>query len=448
MSGPLMTRLGKRHHPALAALRFGPMRRYLIGQLPSVTCSWAQVVALSWVVVDRDPHALGWVMAAQFLPSLIFGPWFGVVADRHDRRHLLMLAEAGLGLVALSYALVSAAGQLTLPFIYLLAAVWGTINALDTPARRALVPMLVPAEQGRSASALTGTVLLVGMTAGSALGAALVATAGVTVTFAVNAASFLADLAVLGGSLAGMLTAAARGTPGPLRRAALLMVASLTVTAAAPSLPVEYAGLVGAGFAWSLLLNSVICTLQTADAAMLGRVMSLFAVVLLGGNAAGGPVAALTAALAGPRAPFALGAVAALVAAASVARPPGSRAAPRRRLGWPSTGTRHPARPVTGNLLGLDLVESGRSDRGEVETDVSSTRTANIRPRGHAPPPGPTSRRRAPRSFAGSHGWIESPTFRFQSGQAVRSGCVPGYGPISASQHGVSTVRMPHDATG
>jgi MFS family permease len=184
--------------PALAALRSGPLRRYLIGQLPSVTCSWAQVVALSWVVVERDPRALGWVVALQFLPSLVLGPWFGAVTDRHDRRRLLMLAEAGLGLVALTYALVSAIDRLTLPWICLLATVWGVINALDTPARRALVPMLVPAEQAASASALTGTIMLVGMTAGSALGAALVSTVGVTMTFVANAASFLADLAVLG----------------------------------------------------------------------------------------------------------------------------------------------------------------------------------------------------------------------------------------------------------
>ena len=73
---------------------------------------------------------------------------------------------------------------------------WGMINALDTPARRALAPALVPRDQAASASALTGTVLLIGMTVGSALGGALVA-AGVTAAFAVNAASFAADVVVL-----------------------------------------------------------------------------------------------------------------------------------------------------------------------------------------------------------------------------------------------------------
>jgi MFS family permease len=192
---PLTTRLVA--HPAAAALRTQAFRRYILGQLPSVTCSWAQVVALSWVVVSLDPGALGWVVALQFVPSLLLGPWFGAIADRYDRRRLLMLGEAGLGVVALSYALVSAAGGLHLPMIYLLATAWGVLNALDTPARRALVPMLVPRELAANAAALSGTVLLIGMTAGSALGAALVTAAGPTTAFAVNSASFFADVLLL-----------------------------------------------------------------------------------------------------------------------------------------------------------------------------------------------------------------------------------------------------------
>jgi predicted MFS family arabinose efflux permease len=383
--------------PWLATLHSKSLRRYLIGQLPSVTCSWAQVVALSWLVVERDPHALGLVVALQFLPSLILGPWFGAVADRHDRLRLLMLAEAGLGLVASTYALMSAIDHLTLPWIYLLATGWGVVNAFDTPARRALIPMLVPAEQATSASALAGAVLVAGMTAGSALGAVLVSTAGVTVTFGANAASFVADLAILatirvdasprikraprqvrdgfayvwrtptlrdalstlavvatlafnvqvsvpilvrtsfgggpsmvgagltavaGGSLAGTLAVAARGSPSPTRRATSLMAAATAATALAPSMPVACVGLAGIGFAWSFLLMSVIGTLQTAEPPMMGRVMSLLAVVLLGGNAAGGPMAALAATLVGPPAPFVLGSLSACAATLITAHRP------------------------------------------------------------------------------------------------------------------------------
>jgi MFS family permease len=378
---------------AVAPLNSPAFRRYLAGQLPSVTCSWAQVVALSWVVVEVDRRALGWVVALQFLPSLLLGPWFGAVADRHDRRRLLMLAESGLGLVALAYALASAADALTMPLIYLLATAWGVINALDTPARRALLPALVTPDRAASASALAGTVMLIGMTAGSALGGALAATTGPAAAFAVNAASFLADvvllhtirpglsprtsraprqvreglayvwhtpvlrapllaLAVIGtlaftlqvsvptlirtsfgggpsligaaltavtaGSLAGALIGAVRGAPGPraIALAAAIMAGSMVVTAVAPTVPAVLAGLAGIGLAWSLVLISVIAILQSADPRMLGRVMSLFAVVLLGGNSAGGPIAATLATSIGPRAPFILGAAAALAAIA------------------------------------------------------------------------------------------------------------------------------------
>ena len=95
---------------AVAPLSSQPFRRYLLGQVPSLTGTWAQVVALSWRVVSLDRKALGWVIALQFLPSLVLGPWFGVVADRHDRRRLLMLAECVLGLVA-AVAMVLACGS-------------------------------------------------------------------------------------------------------------------------------------------------------------------------------------------------------------------------------------------------------------------------------------------------------------------------------------------------
>jgi MFS family permease len=374
------------------ALRSAPFRRYLIGQLPSVTCSWAQVVALSWTVVDRAPAALGWVVALQFTPSLVLGPWFGTLADRYDRKRILMLAETGLGLIATGYAVAAGTGRLGMPLIYLLATLWGVVNALDTPARRALVPMLVPAgPAAASAAALTGVVLLLGMTAGSALGAGLVAAAGPAVAFAVNAASFGFDVALLAtiragasprlvraprqmrdglayvwrtprlrmpllalallatlavtvqvsapillrtsfaagpslvgaaftastaGGLAGALVAAGRTMPGPrrLRLASTVMAAALIVTAGAPAVPVALAGLAGIGFSWSLFIASTIATLQTAEPVLLGRVMSWLAVVLIGGTAAGGPLAATVAGFSGPRAPFVLGAAAAVTA--------------------------------------------------------------------------------------------------------------------------------------
>jgi hypothetical protein len=406
----------------VAPLSSPPFRRYLLGQLPSLTGSWAQVVALSWWVESLDPKALGWVVALQFLPSLVLGPWFGVVADRHDRRSLLMLAECGLGLVAAAYALASLTGALTLPVIYVLATAWGVINALDTPARRALVPALVPPDQAASASALTGTALLIGIAAGSALGGALVAAVGVTAAFAVNAASFLADVAVLStirasrspqvkraprqvregisyvahtpelrapllalaliatlaftmqvsvpalvhqsfaggparlgaaltalaaGSLTGTLVRAARGRPGPwaLPLATTIMACGLAGTAIAPVLPAALAALATVGIGWACFLGTTIATLQSADPRMLGRVMSLFALVLLGGTAAGAPVASALSASLGPR--FFAGtaaAIAALAIAMGSTRTASTQAGmgSASAQGRPESGTRPP----------------------------------------------------------------------------------------------------------
>ena len=91
------------------------------------------------------------------------------------------------------------------------------------------------------------------------------------------------------------------------------------------------AGLALTRFTWSLFLASVIAILQTAESRMLGRVTSLFAVILLGGNAAGGPVASFLATAIGPRAPFVLGSATAAAAAITLA----SRARSQRPVPYP-----------------------------------------------------------------------------------------------------------------
>ena len=385
------------------------LRRYLIGQLLSVTCSWMQVVALASVVVERDTTALGWVVAVQFLPSLLLGPWFGALVDRYDRRRLLMLAEGGLGLVATTFAALSTVDRLSIGWVFVLATAWGLFNALDTPARRAFIPMLVPSGQAARASSLAATIMLIGMAAGSAVGAALVAHSGPADAFAVNALSFLIDVAIVAsirvgasphvvpgrgqirdglryvyrtrqlrdplltlavvatlgfsiqtsvpvfvrtvlgggpamigaalstvtiGSLVGALAALARGAPGAhtVGRAALAMAGALSITAVAPDVPIAFLGFAGAGLAWSLLISMVVARLQEGDVAMMGRIMALFASVLLGGMALGGPIVSVEVAYGGPRTPFLVGAAATAAALALLAvagrRPAGQIPAP------------------------------------------------------------------------------------------------------------------------
>jgi MFS family permease len=109
------------------------------------------------------------------------------------------------------------------------------------------------------------------------------------------------------------------------------MACGLAATAIAPDLPAALAGLATVGIGWSCLLGTTIATLQSAEPRMLGRVMSLFALVLLGGTSAGAPIASSLAASLGPRAPFYTGSAAAIAALAVAAGSTRTRPQPSRQ---------------------------------------------------------------------------------------------------------------------
>ena len=363
------------------------LRLYLAGQLASVTFSFAQVVAVSVIAVGLGPSALGWVVAAQFLPSLLLGPYCGALADRYDRRMLLMRVEAGLGVVAIAYTFGAVSDRLGLPLLLTLASSWGLLNALDTPVRRSLVPSLMPGASLRT-SALSNLVVLAGMTVGSAAGGVVFAWAGPEWVFAANAASFAVDVLVLHRlrhhiSPADVVTRA-RGqvreglqyllARPQLRRpmAAFAIIGTFAVTfqvsvpllvtgafdrgagavgaafaalsfgalagaawtvsrseardllpPAAAALGLAFAGAVVApdfalalaavgaiGAAWSVYLTATVALFQEVNPLFMGRVMAVFALLMIGSTPIGGPIANALAIALDPRAPFVLGAVA------------------------------------------------------------------------------------------------------------------------------------------
>ena len=116
--------------------------------------------------------------------------------------------------------------------------------------------------------------------------------------------------AVTAGGLLGTVLFAARGGPGPrtLARCAFSMAIALLVTALSPGPTLAFVGLAGVGVAWSYLIGTVLAVLQTARPELTGRVMALFAAVLLSGTTVGGPLTTAVTAVAGPRAPFLVGA--------------------------------------------------------------------------------------------------------------------------------------------
>ncbi len=172
-------------------------RLYFVGQLISATGTWMQAIAQIWLVLQLTDSgvALGLTTALQFTPMLIAGAWGGVVADRVDRRRLLIATQVGSGLLALVLGVVTAAGVVELWMIYVLALLLGVVTALDNPARRAFVVEMVGTEHVANAVSLSSALFTAARIFGPALAGVIIALAGASWCFFANSASYLAAIA-------------------------------------------------------------------------------------------------------------------------------------------------------------------------------------------------------------------------------------------------------------
>ena len=133
-------------------------RVWFIGALVSNVGQWMQATALSWVVLtvltDNDAGAMGVTMALQFGPPLLLVGVTGWVADRFDRRRLLMITQGALMLLGGAIGLLILVGAMSLPLMYGFALVLGIVAAFDNPTRQAFVSDLVARENASNAIAL------------------------------------------------------------------------------------------------------------------------------------------------------------------------------------------------------------------------------------------------------------------------------------------------------
>jgi MFS family permease len=179
-----------------ASLRVRNYRLYFSGQLISQVGTWMQSTALSWYVLTRTHSALalGAVSMFRTLPVLLFALFGGVIADRLPKQRLLIGTQTTLAVQALILAVLTSTGLITVPLIYLLAAVQGVANALDNPARQAFVMEMVGPADVPNAVALNSSLVQMTRLVGPALGGLTIATLGTALCFYLNAASFLAVL--------------------------------------------------------------------------------------------------------------------------------------------------------------------------------------------------------------------------------------------------------------
>lgn len=203
-------RVGRTTFAALAVVNY---RRYYAGQAVSLIGTWMQMTAQSWLVLTltHSSTALGVVIALQTLPVLLLAPYGGVIADRVDKRRLMIVLQSVMGVQALVLGVVSITGAVRVWQIGVLAALLGINNAFEYPARQSFMLELVGQEHLRNAVSLNSVLVNGARTIGPAIAGVLIASVGDGVCFLLNAASFAAVVA----SLIRMERADLRPTPPP-----------------------------------------------------------------------------------------------------------------------------------------------------------------------------------------------------------------------------------------
>ncbi|MGW7071676.1 MFS transporter [Streptomyces sp. NPDC054855] len=175
-------------------------RLFTAGQVVSVAGTWMMVVAQDWLVLsltDDSATALGIVTALQFTPLLLLTLYGGRLADRHDKRLLLTVANVTSGLLALLLGLLVLGGRAELWQVYLFALGLGTVNALEIPTRMAFVSEMVGSELLPNASALSAAYFNVARVVGPALAGLLISGFGIGQVMALNALSYAATVVAL-----------------------------------------------------------------------------------------------------------------------------------------------------------------------------------------------------------------------------------------------------------
>jgi MFS family permease len=187
-----------------AALSVRNFRRYVSGQALSLIGTWVETVAQALLVL-RLTHSgvlLGLTTAARFTPVLLLSPYAGLLVDRFPKRRVLLVTQAGLGLVSLALGILVLSGNAGLGQVVVLALLFGTFSAADNPARQAFVAEVVGRNLIRDAVTLNSTAVNVARVIGPAIAAVLVSTVGLGWCFIANAASFcfvIASLLLLDG---------------------------------------------------------------------------------------------------------------------------------------------------------------------------------------------------------------------------------------------------------
>jgi MFS family permease len=195
-----VTRVRLSVHRTFHALRHSRnFRLFFTGQAVSVTGTWMQMVAAAWLVLrlTNSGVALGIDTALAFGPILLLGPLGGTLADRLDKRRILLATQVAFAVLALALWAIVAADVVELWMVYALSFLQGVVTSVDQPTRQSFFAEMVEPRDLPNAVSLNSAVMTGTRIVGPALAGVLIATVGMEWCFLLNAVSYLAVIAGL-----------------------------------------------------------------------------------------------------------------------------------------------------------------------------------------------------------------------------------------------------------
>lgn len=187
--------------PTFHSFRYVNYRLWFTGAFVANIGTWMQRVAQDWLVLtvlsNDSGIAVGVTTALQFAPALFLSAWAGLLADRVDRRKLLMATQVGMGVLAGALGLLVMSGSAQLWHVYVFAGLLGCVSAIDGPARQTFVADMVPADRLANAVGLNSASFNAARMIGPGLAGLLIAWVGTGWVFMINAVTFAATIVAL-----------------------------------------------------------------------------------------------------------------------------------------------------------------------------------------------------------------------------------------------------------
>ncbi|HEY8717683.1 MFS transporter [Pengzhenrongella sp.] len=187
--------------PTFSSLRYFNYRLWFAGALVANIGTWMQRVAQDWLVLTvlsgDSGVAVGVVTALQFLPFLVLSPLGGLLADRVNRRKLVIGTQSGLALLALGLGALVLSGRVELWHVYIFATLLGCVSAIDNPVRQTFVADMVPVDKLSNAVGLNSASFNAARLIGPGLAGLMIAWVGTGWVFMINGVSFAATIFAL-----------------------------------------------------------------------------------------------------------------------------------------------------------------------------------------------------------------------------------------------------------